>query len=375
MIPQKPIRLFVDAHVFDKEFQGTQTFLREIYTLLAQKKDLLLFLAAHDIENLRRNFPASDNIRYVAYKSKSPLMRLSWEIPLLLKRYAIDYAHFQYICPLTKNCKYIVTLHDVIFSEYPEEFSWQYRLIRKILFKRSAGMADIITTVSYYSKKSIRNFLHVDPKIPIHIVPNGVGREFFQPYQKQQSKDRISEKYGMRNFILYVSRIEPRKNHSFLIKAYLDLKLYEQGFHLVLVGHQSIKIPDFDEILERLPEAIRQFIFLNDRIGNSDLLDFYRAADVFVYPSKAEGFGIPPLEAGAMKIPVICSNSSAMKDYDFFGAYHIDPSDLPAFAGKLATILRTPPTQATLDQISQVIHDQYSWEQAAEAFYKILSLD
>jgi glycosyltransferase involved in cell wall biosynthesis len=375
MIPQKPIRLFVDAHVFDKEFQGTQTFLREIYTLLAQKKDLLLFLAAHHIENLRTNFPASDNIRYVAYKSKSPLMRLSWEIPLLLKRHAIDYAHFQYICPLTKSCKYIVTLHDVIFSEYPEEFSWQYRFIRKILFKRSAGMADIITTVSDYSKKSIRNFLHVDPKVPIHIVPNGVGREFFQPYQKQQSKDRISEKYGMRNFILYVSRIEPRKNHSFLLKAYLGLKLYEQGFHLVLVGHQSIKIPDFDEILEQLPEAIRQFIYLNDRIGNSDLLDFYRAADVFVYPSKAEGFGIPPLEAGAMKIPVICSNCSAMKNYDFFGAYHIDPSDLPAFAGKLATILRTPPTQVTLDQISQVIHDQYSWEQAAEAFYKILSLD
>lgn len=372
MSDEKPIRLFVDAHVFDQEFQGTRTFIREIYTRLAGKKGLLLYLAAYDTENLEKVFPQSDGVRYIKFRSKSSLIRLSYEIPALLKRHAIDYAHFQYICPPVKRCKYIVTLHDVIFSEYPDEFSLLYRMGKKMLFKRSAGMSDIITTVSEYSKRSIRKFLDVDPGIPIHVVPNGVGPEFFEPYDKQQSKDRLLEKYGLGKFILYVSRIEPRKNHVFLLKAYLQEELYKKGYSLVLLGHQSIKIPAFDKLLQELPDHIRKYIFLDSRIGDKDLLDFYKAAELFVYPSRAEGFGIPPLEAAALRIPVICSNTSAMEEYAFFGDYHIDPFDLGLLAAKLSEMLRNPPSAHHLEEISLTIRHQYSWDLAAEKFYQLL---
>jgi glycosyltransferase involved in cell wall biosynthesis len=367
-----PVRLFIDAHVFDNEFQGTRTFLREIYLLLAGREDLELFFAANDIENLKRIFPRRPNVHFIAYKSHSSLRRLAWEIPGLLKKHAIDYAHFQYICPLVKSCKYIVTLHDVIFSEYPDEFSRGYRLAKKFLYKRSAWMADIITTVSTYSQKSIRTFLEVPSHIPIHVVPNGVGPKFYEPHDKQRSGDFIFRKYGMKRFLLYVSRFEPRKNHEFLLRAWIELELYKEGIHLVLLGSRTIPVPAFDRLLGELSPEIRNFVFIHDRIDDSDLLEFYRAADVFVYPSRAEGFGIPPLEAAASGTPVICSNSSAMEQFTFFGENHIDPFNLPSLVDRLKFILRTPPSAEQLSALSREVALSYSWEHSADILYRAI---
>lgn len=372
MSMRKPIRLFVDAHVFDNEFQGTRTFIREIYARLAQRPELELYLAAHDTDNLRRNIPG-DGIRYLAYKSRSSTRRLGWEIPRMLTRHGIDYAHFQYVCPPVRRCKYIVTLHDVIFSEYPEEFSWLYRISKRILFGRSARMADVMTTVSAYSERSIRKFLHVAPRTGIHIVPNGVGEKFFRPYDRQSSKARLASKYGLGRYILYVSRFEPRKNHNFLLKAWLELKLHEQGYYLVLLGHRSIRVADFDETMRAIPDSIRKFIFIAAGTDDDELMDFYRAAEIFVYPSKAEGFGIPPLEAAAMNIPVICSNSSAMEQFSFFGADHIDPADLDQLKQRLSVNLANPPSAARLEAIASRIRNEFSWEQATDKFMNALN--
>lgn len=372
MTRPRPIRLFVDAHVFDQEFQGTRTFLREIYLLLARREDIQLFMAAYHPETLKKTFPSRPNVQFLRYKSHSSLIRLSIEIPLLLKKHAIDYAHFQYICPLVKASRYIVTLHDVIFREYPEEFSRGYRMMKKFLFKRSAGMADVITTVSEYSERSIRSFLGVPSTMPIHIVPNGVGEKFFEPYDRLRSKEYLSRKYGLEKPILYVSRIEPRKNHVSLLQAYLQLKLYDRGYHLVLLGSRSIATPDFDRLLQETSPEVRKYIFMDHRVDDDDLIEFYRAAEVMVYPSKAEGFGIPPLEAAALRIPVICSNSSAMEQFTFFGDNHIDPSDLPLLTARLAAILENPPLTGQLAALSDTVGRTYSWGRAEEVFYQAI---
>ena len=367
MSTSPPIRLFVDAHVLDHEFQGTRTFIREIYRILTAKKELQLYFAANDTENLKRYFPPQDNIRYLRYQSRSPLVRLGAEIPAMLRKNDIDYAHFQYITPLFRRKGYIVTIHDVIFSEYPGEFSRVYRLAKKFLYGRSAHMADILTTVSAYSERSIRNFLGVPAGKPIHVVPNGVSPKFYAPYDAGRSKAYIAERYGVRNAILYVSRIEPRKNHVFLLKAFLELELYKRGYYLVLLGHQSIRIPELDMLVSGLPPEVRRYVFMSDAVDDADLLEFYRAAQAFVYPSRAEGFGIPPLEAAALRIPVICSNTSGMEQFGFFGEYHIDPYDLDLLKTKLIKLLEEPPSEDVLALISKVVRERYSWESAAEA--------
>ena len=92
-----------------------------------------------------------------------------------------------------------------------------------------------------------------------------------------------------------------------------------KGFILSLIGHKSIAVPELDDMIDKLPGNIKQFICIIHETSDEDLLAFYAAATLFIYPSKAEGFGIPPLEAAALKTPVICSNTSGMSDFSFLG--------------------------------------------------------
>ncbi len=274
----------------------------------------------------------TENIFFIKLKSTSSFARLIIEIPAIIKKYKIDFAHFQYIIPPVKKCKFIVTTHDVIFNEFPQEFSKTYRLTKNFLYKSSAKKADILTTVSEYSKQSIEKYLDIQGR-EIIILPNGVAPHFFEEHDKDLSSKYIKENYDFEKFILYVSRIEPRKNLVLLVKAYLDLKLYHQGYYLVLLGKKSMEVKEFDLLIKDLTSDIQKFIFVSDSVNDNDLLEFYGAASVFVYPSKAEGFGIPPLEAAATKTPVLCLNTSAITEFSFFGENHIDPSNYEAFKG------------------------------------------
>lgn len=373
-MPEKRIRLLVDAHCFDSEYQGSRTFLLGIYSVLAKKENLLLFIAAHDVQKARSGFPPAGNIVYLRYRSRSSLVRLTYEIPVLIKKHKIDFAHFQYITPFKKNCRQIVTIHDVLFNDYTGEFPFLYRLLRKRLFQRSVQTADVLTTVSAYSKAAIQKHLKTGTK-KLHLIPNGVNPVYFSSYDKLQAKSSIKEKYGLQNFILYVSRIEPRKNHLGLLKAFLELKLYANNYHLVFIGAASLRVPQLQTLLSTLPNEVRAFVFIREQVDEAELLQFYRAADVFVYPSKAEGFGIPPLEAGAAGVPVICSNTTAMQDYPFFRPYHIDPNDPVQLKETLAQAIRSKHDQTKLDSIADTIQCRYSWEAVAEKLYQLLLSD
>jgi len=114
-------------------------------------------------------------------------------------------------------------------------------------------------------------------------------------------------------------------------------------------------------------------VFTGKDIDDGDLLQIYRAATLFVYPSKAEGFGIPPLEAAALQIPVLCSNTSAMKDFAFFGPCHFDPYDFSSFKQLLRSILENPPTTAFLAEIATIVRREYSWSHSAEKLVGLLS--
>jgi glycosyltransferase involved in cell wall biosynthesis len=369
-----PIKLLVDAHVFDGEYQGSRTFINDLYVAMSKREGVELYIGAYDTKNLEKYFGNAPGIHFIKFRSRSGWIRLAYDIPRIIRKYGIGYAHFQYIVPLFKNSKFIVTTHDVLFNEYPREFSFWFRKTKNFLYKRSAHKADILTTDSEYSKRSIQKYLHI-PARNINVLYPGINQAFFAPYNKQEARNMVKEQFGIGKFILYVSRFEPRKNHGMLLQAWLDLNLYEQGYHLVMLGHQSTKVEAFEQMLDEVPATIRPFIFINGKLDNSALLQFYRAADVFVYPSLGEGFGLPPLEAGAAKVPVLCSNSSAMADFSFFNENHIDPANCDQFRSRLSSILQNGVDQASLNTIAETIRERYSAETAADDLLQLIMND
>jgi glycosyltransferase involved in cell wall biosynthesis len=365
------IKIFVDAHVFDGPYQGTRTFIKGIYAVMAFKPGIEIYLAAQDTNNLRNIFPLSQNIKFIRYKSRSNYERLLIEIPALIRKHKFDFAHFQYITPFIKNCKFIVTVHDVIFREMPASFSLRYRFTKHFLYKRSARSADILTTVSDFSKVSIEKHLCI-AREKIHLVPNGIDAKSFSCYDKEDARGRIKNRYGIDKFILYVSRIEPRKNHIVLLDAWLELELYKKNISLVFLGSQSIKTPALQKKLNGLPEDIKNLVFVSAGINDKDLVDFYKAATVFVYPSGGEGFGIPPLEAAALQTPVVCSNHAALADYHFFDDDHINPFDLKTLKNRISKSIEAPVAINILEERSRFVKKLYNWEIPCESLYQLL---
>ena len=373
MISHGPIRLFVDAHVFDGKFQGTRPFIQGIYNKLALMPDVELYIGATDTENLKKFFP-NDNgrVHYLKYHSHSPVRRLLVDIPRLIRKHKIHWAHFQYICPPALRCRVVVTTHDILFKDYPQDFPFLYRVVKGSLFRFSARKADIVTTVSAYSKQALEKHFRLPPE-KVRVIPSGVIDPFFLPYDKTEVRRKVEERFGFRKYLLYVSRIEPRKNHALLLKAFLELGLYAQGYSLVLLGHKDIEAPEFDAVMAQMPPEARDHVLIRSGIADEDIQDIFRAAELFVYPSRAEGFGLPPLEAAAAGVPVLCSNATAMSDYTFFGEDSVDPSQYALFRDKLAEMLERPVDRQRLERIAQTVGERYSWPGTARKFFETLT--
>ena len=368
----REMRLLVDCHCFDTgETQGLNTYIRFLYQSMIKVADDITFVfAAQNLPNIKRLFGHGKNIEYVRLGSHSRLYRLMYEYPRIIQKHRIDVAHFQYISPWVSNCKTIVTVHDILFEDYPNFFPLSYRLSRHFLFKNSAKKADLLLTVSDYSRKRISDVYRI-PEKDIHITHNGVNTDFLKA-DSESCAEYIRKTFGIDRYILYVSRFEPRKKQVTLLQAYKDLRLDQQGFELVLIGIQSIPDPLFNQVYEECSEELKSHIHILNHVPYQELLKWYAAASLFVYPSEAEGFGIPPLEAGACGVPVICNNKTAMEDFRFFGDTLISTDNPETLNERMLTLLEHGKNPEKLEKVRKDIFSNYSWDVIARNYLQLL---
>lgn len=359
----KKIKIFVDAHVFDHSFQGTSTYIKGLYNELVKDDHFEITLCANNVENIKDHF-RDEKFKFIGLKSKSKVYRLLIEIPKIIKDNNFDYAHFQYIVPFIKTCKYINTIHDVLFLDFKSYFSLKYRLKNGFFFKFSALRSDIVLTVSEYSRSRINKHFRIKTE-KIFVTPNAVDS-----IDVKQLKD-VREKYGLNKYILYVSRFEPRKNQRGLLQAYINLKLYKKNYQLVFVGskNEKIELDEYKLLLNDIPTEISDNVKFFESLPFADLYSLYVFAECFVYPSKAEGFGIPPIEAAILNCKVLCSNQTAMQDFEFF-KYSVNPSDLKNFEEKLTSILEDE--NYSYQKIKEKIIEKYNWTKIAKDLGLIL---
>lgn len=366
------MRLLVDCHCFDAgETQGINTYIRWLYqSLIHISNDITFVFAAQKLANIKRIFGNKKNIEYVKLGDHSRLYRLMVEYPRIIKKHKIDAAHFQYIAPRVNDCKIIVTVHDILFEDYPHFFPLSYRLTRHYLFKESAKRADMLLTVSDYSRHRISDVYKI-PEENIYITHNGVSNDF-RKIDSKVCAEYISDTFGISNYILYVSRFEPRKKQVTLLNAYKELRLDKQGIELVLIGVKSIPDPMFDKAYEECSEELKSHIHILDSIPYVELLKWYGGARLFVYPSEAEGFGIPPLEAGACGVPVICNDKTAMGDFTFFGENLISTDNTKLLNSRILSLLKEDKDEKHLAKVREDIFMNYSWDVIARDFKKNL---
>ena len=364
-------RIFVDCYVFEGEFQGTRTFIKEVYSKLFYLESLKepnlrnnYYLVCYEPEILKKEFITYDFLVFIKPVFKNRILRLLFVYPYIIKKNNIYLAHFQYIVPPIKFCKYVNTIHDILFIENPSFFPLKYRIKNYILFYISYILSDIVTSVSKNSIESIERNFHF--KKVIYLTPNGVNENFFN-YRSNLSSEDFLAANNLRNYLLFVSRFEPKKNHLNLLMAFVKGLNYKK-YDLVFIGSKTLDCSDFYDYFNSLDDEVKSRVhILHDPVSIERLMDYYFHCSSFIYPSLLEGFGIPPLEASAMGKYVICSNVTAMEDFSFYSKTHIYPSvdNLCFQIASINTLVNN------LSGIKKFISLKYNWNNTAYIFMDI----
>lgn len=371
-------KVFVDGYVLDGTFQGSATFIYNLYrSFAALYNTTKIVIGTNNIDYVNKLFMDFNNVSTVKYKSESRLRYLI-DIPKILKSGGFDYAHFTYMTPLfkPKHCKFIVNLHDILYRDIPTEFSFRYKIIRDLAFRYAANKSDIIVTISRYSKIGINRYFKI-PIEKINILTIGLPNEFNGQIDVSMAKNHVKNKLNIENdYILYVSRIEPRKNHELLLQAYLDLQLWKKNISLVFVGKSDIENVNLLKLLQNLPYKIKQYVILINKLEFNLLVELYKAAKIFVYPSKAEGFGIPIIEALALGIPTLCSNTTAMYEFKFIKKGFFNPYSLDSLKYKLKLALNGSLfSDSEIAKIQKYVRSYFRWDNASVALSDLMQIN
>jgi glycosyltransferase involved in cell wall biosynthesis len=258
--------------------------------------------------------------------------------------------------------KRVVTLYDATPFLFPETHTLLTTLLHRFYVPMTLRNVDAVITISEVAKLDLVRFLHV-PAGRVHVVPLAVDPGF-RPVAADESA-RVVARYGLAPpFVLYVGALEPRKNVPTLLRAFARLRSDFPNLRLVLCGGQRW---DFGPI----PRAIAQLgladvVRFTGYVPDADLPALYSAAAVFCFPSLAEGFGLPILEAMACGTPVVCSNASSMPEVAGDAALLVEPTDAEAVAQSIGRVLREPDLAAALRQRGLDRAAQFSWELTAE---------
>lgn len=271
--------------------------------------------------------------------------------------------------PIGMSVPKVSMVHDVAFLRYPEMLQPYIRNFYKTWMPRFLAYTDHIITVSDFSKQElIRGYgLQADK---ISVVYNGVS-DTFGPRSPQEAIS-IREKFaGGRPYVLYLGSIHPRKNIITLVNAFERMKASRSSdLQLLLAGRPSWHTK---ELLETIRQStVRDAIHMPGYVSSDDACAMMAAAEMVVYPSLYEGFGLPVLEAMASGVPVITSNVSALPEIAGDAALLFDPNDADQLAALMDNLATDPTLRAAMMDRGFQRKAQFSWDTAADSVYKIL---
>lgn len=319
---------------------------------------------------LRGNFSPPDplkvftNIKYVPIPIKATNFLIRHPqlfLPLFEKSFGLtDIFHgTNYTVFPFRRSRQIMTIYDLTFIKYPK---YSNTIVQGYAdrVRRCLHWTDLVLTISESSKHDIVKHLGFDAD---RIIVTPLASRY---NLGAQSGTLAFDDYDLSQpFILFVSTIEPRKNILGLIEAFDYLKQTQKIQHnLVLIGQKGWL---YEPIFERIARSpYRDHIYHLNYLPDDVVMEFYRKADCFVYPSHYEGFGLPVLEAMTLGTPVICSNNSSLPEVSGDAAIMIDAGDDMAIANAIMQVIDDRPFREELIQRGYAQARTFSWRETAK---------
>ncbi len=258
----------------------------------------------------------------------------------------------------------IVTIHDLWLARYPE---YSRKLLGQAGSSRraiaTANRARKVVTVSEFSAREIESLYGI-PRDHVVVIHNGVSEDFV-PLCDEQVRAELRERWAIpaTGFILFVGGADPRKNHAKFLQAVAQSRLYLGGRAILLVGDSEHPQGSYRATAQSL--GLEQEIRCTGRLEREALRRLYSCADLFVFPSRYEGFGMPVLEAMACGAPTITSSTSSLPEVAGDAALLVDPDDVEGLARAMVTALSDANLRQGLRQRGFERARRFTWQRAA----------
>ena len=320
------------------------------------------FLGRHDrtaeLEGIRMPVIEGRILPYWAYRRIWKLLPIPYHLAVPAK--ADLFVFFNYIVPPHIRGKVLTTICDMTWLRFPETMAAGNRRRLTNDLERSIQAADRIITISEFSKREIAELLSV-PEGHISVIPCAA-----QCSDLSVSFDQINAKYKIRQpYLLYVGTLEPRKNLIRLLHAYEQLKQREHIPHqLILAGGKGWNTEALDAALAASP--VKDSVVLTGFISEEEKNTLYQYADLFVFPSLYEGFGIPPLEAMHWGCPVVAANAASLPEVCGDAAVFVEPTEEESIAEGIRRILYDTAYADSLREKGRKQEMRYAWDKSAK---------
>lgn len=357
------MRIAVDCRPIQGEYTGVGRYLMNVLKHWQQsprKHDYFLYFDDEDQPQF------SSNRFHQRTLSFSSFLFDNVSVPYRILRDDIDVFWSQFKSPVIfpPTAARVVTIHDLAWLHYTDEWSLRYRLSPALL-RLTVALSEAIFTVSEYSKEEIVETYDLKKSV-VTVTPNATQS---RPDVTIGFSDFVN-RYGLSTpYILYIGTLYPRRHPEALVQAFRDLRTIHPEVSLFIVG--ELRHPEYESFEELLSavgvsELVADDIHYETFIPESDLIAAYEYATAFIYVSEYEGFGIPPLEAMAHGTPVVTANCRPLVDIFGDAGLIVDPEDGDGIREALRALIEDEAVRSQCIEAGYDIVERHSWERSAD---------
>jgi glycosyltransferase involved in cell wall biosynthesis len=300
--------------------------------------------------------PCARHFSWVPTPKLAGPRRVLWEqltLPKLCRSYGIDVLHCpDFARPFTSPVPVVNTIHDLSYYAAENYFPIAKRLYKKALCRVAIEKSSVLIADSEFTKQEILAHFGIEPS---RVIVSLLGGPEADVAQRQKTEPP---------FLLFVGTLEKRKNVANLVNAYGSVRKQGLPHRLVLVGHPGYGWREIECAIQRNP--FKADIDIRGYLCSSEVNELYRSAELFVFPSHHEGFGLPVLEAMAAGCPVVCSRAGSLPEVAGDGAEYTDSRTVEGLAAGLISVLSSRSRLEELVTMGKRRVSQFSWDRCAE---------
>jgi glycosyltransferase involved in cell wall biosynthesis len=357
------MRIGIDAHAIGERQTGNERFMANLIPALRALCDheLVLYFTS---DSAARSWPAMERTQVRLVRPANPLIRIPAALPLQVARDRVDVLFVQYTAPPVVGCPIVTIVHDVAFELFPHFFTPKERLWMRRTIPFTMRHAAAVVTVSEFSRDEIERAFGV-PRAKITVAYDGVDPIFSDPTPRPSPVEPP--------FILAVGNVQPRKNLETLIRAYARLveRHPETKERLVLVGKEVFEAGTIHAEAAELKRAGR--VEFTGYVSDQELVGLMRGATAFAYPSRYEGFGLPPVEAMAAGVPAVVSDIPVTREVIGDAGLRVPPMLIDPWSEALHRVITDQALRADLIERGRERSARYTWEASARGILEVLT--